>query len=226
VLARTRVLLVPSSYESWGRAAVEAMAAGIPVVASPTPGLVEALGADWPFFAPHTNLDAWERALVELDDPVRYAEASSAALARAEQLDGLGRSDLDTWDVLCRRAARTTVERMAAHDPFRAHSAPAAAQQPEQSAEPVEPASEVPELAADVAEWIAAADDDAEARRRADVAWAAEAARPAGIRKTVADAVTRTLDAAQSAADAQEAREGGEDAGAPESGAEQGESAP
>ncbi len=43
VLARTRVLLMPSSYESWGRIASEAMSAGIPVVAHPTPGVVEHL---------------------------------------------------------------------------------------------------------------------------------------------------------------------------------------
>lgn len=44
VWAETAVLVVPSEYESWGMVAVEAMASGIPVVASDTPGLREALG--------------------------------------------------------------------------------------------------------------------------------------------------------------------------------------
>ena len=44
VYSRTRVLLVPSSYESYGRVAVEASVSGIPVIATGTPGLREALG--------------------------------------------------------------------------------------------------------------------------------------------------------------------------------------
>lgn len=41
---RTRVLLAPSEHESWGMTAVEAMCNGIPIVASPTPGLRESVG--------------------------------------------------------------------------------------------------------------------------------------------------------------------------------------
>ncbi len=44
VYGRSRVMLMPSLYESWGRVAVEALASGIPVIAHPTPGLVESLG--------------------------------------------------------------------------------------------------------------------------------------------------------------------------------------
>ena len=32
---------MPSDYESWGRTATEAMCSGIPVICSPTPGLLE-----------------------------------------------------------------------------------------------------------------------------------------------------------------------------------------
>ena len=41
VYKQTRLLLVPSAYESWGMACGEAMANGIPVICSPTPGLKE-----------------------------------------------------------------------------------------------------------------------------------------------------------------------------------------
>lgn len=44
VYRRTKVLLMPSQYESFGRVAVEAAASGIPTIASNTPGLREALG--------------------------------------------------------------------------------------------------------------------------------------------------------------------------------------
>lgn len=38
---RTRILLMPSAYESWGRTATEAMCSGIPVICTPTQGLKE-----------------------------------------------------------------------------------------------------------------------------------------------------------------------------------------
>lgn len=41
VYRKTRVLLMPSAYESWGRTATEAMCSGIPVICTPTPGLKE-----------------------------------------------------------------------------------------------------------------------------------------------------------------------------------------
>jgi glycosyltransferase involved in cell wall biosynthesis len=45
VYAQTAILLMPSSYESYGRCAVEASCSGIPVIAHPTAGLREALQA-------------------------------------------------------------------------------------------------------------------------------------------------------------------------------------
>lgn len=44
VYGRTRILLMPSESETWGRCAIEAAISGIPTIASPTPGLREALG--------------------------------------------------------------------------------------------------------------------------------------------------------------------------------------
>jgi len=44
VLRKTKVLLMPSGYESYGRCAVEAACAGVPSIVHPTQGLWEALG--------------------------------------------------------------------------------------------------------------------------------------------------------------------------------------
>lgn len=97
VYARTRVLLVPSDYESWGRVAVEALCSGIPVVAHPTEGLLESLG-DGGIFCDRDDMDAWEAELARLDDPAEYARASAAALARAEELSRITLEDLATWE--------------------------------------------------------------------------------------------------------------------------------
>lgn len=94
VYARTRVLLAPSSYESYGRVAVEAMCSGIPVVAHPTPGLMESLG-DAGIFADRDDLDAWEAAVKRLFSPKVFPQASRAATARAEELDP--KPELDAW---------------------------------------------------------------------------------------------------------------------------------
>lgn len=104
VYARTRVLLMPSDYESFGRVGVEAMASGIPVIAHPTPGLRESLG-DAGTFCDRDDPDEWMAALGALDDPDRYAEASAAARARAAELDAQTRCDLVTWDRTIRLAA-------------------------------------------------------------------------------------------------------------------------
>lgn len=94
VYARTRVLLMPSSYESWGRTAVEAMASGIPVIAHPTAGLVEACG-DAGIYCDRTDLAQWTAALRALADPDCYAARSALARRRALELDPT--QDLNRW---------------------------------------------------------------------------------------------------------------------------------
>lgn len=44
VYKRTKILIMPSDYESWGMTATEAMCNGIPVICTPTPGLKENCG--------------------------------------------------------------------------------------------------------------------------------------------------------------------------------------
>jgi hypothetical protein len=63
----TRILLMPSAYESWGRVAIEAAHSGIPTIAHPTPGLRESLG-DAGLFVDRTDTDGWVRELQRLDD--------------------------------------------------------------------------------------------------------------------------------------------------------------
>lgn len=94
VYARTRVLLMPSRYESWGRVGVEAMASGIPVVAHPTPGICEMLG-DAAILADRDDLDAWLSTLEQLLRPTEYQSASERALERSAALDP--HDDLVAW---------------------------------------------------------------------------------------------------------------------------------
>lgn len=101
---RTRVLLAPSVYESFGKAAAEALAGGIPVIAHPTPGLRESLG-DAGIFVDRDDIDAWVAALAELDDPKVYAEASVQARARAVELEAMTRAQLETFETWLEKLA-------------------------------------------------------------------------------------------------------------------------
>lgn len=105
VYARTAVLLMPSSYESWGRTAVEAMASGIPVLAHPTTGLLESLG-NAGVFIDRDDVSAWEqnvRAL--LSGNGSYQAARADALRRSMQLDIASDHDLENVELAFRRAA-------------------------------------------------------------------------------------------------------------------------
>jgi glycosyltransferase involved in cell wall biosynthesis len=94
VYAKTKVLLMPSAQESWGRTAVEAMCSGIPVVAHPTEGLCESLG-DAGIFADRTESNAWIGILKKLTDDGEWKVASKRAADRAKALDPA--DDLAEW---------------------------------------------------------------------------------------------------------------------------------
>ena len=87
VWARTKLLLMPSSYESYGMVGVEAMASGIPVVANPTPGLKESLSYAG-IFPPNSSLRAWRYTIEKLmTDDALYEKHSKLALQRSKELD-------------------------------------------------------------------------------------------------------------------------------------------
>ena len=103
VYARTKVLLMPSSYESWGRVGVEAMASGIPVLAHPTPGLCESL-ADAGVYADRNDLDGYEATLRQMLTQGEYRLASKRAKARSAELDPA--EDLAAWCAAVEGATR------------------------------------------------------------------------------------------------------------------------
>lgn len=86
VWAQTRILLMPSAFETWGMVGVEAMCSGIPVIAHPTAGLRESLG-DAGIFVDRDKPAEWADAIRRLDDPAAYRAASERALERVRQLD-------------------------------------------------------------------------------------------------------------------------------------------
>lgn len=79
-------MIVPSKYESWGQVAIEAAACGIPVIASDTPGLRSSL-ADAGIFCERNDIDAWVKAISDLQEPKAYAKWSKKAKERAVELD-------------------------------------------------------------------------------------------------------------------------------------------
>ncbi len=93
VFRKTKILLMPSDYESYGRVGIEAACAGIPTIAHPTTGLKEAFG-DAGIFIDRNDIAAW---YVEVDrlltDDIYYKQRSDAVQALANSLDPEGEFD-------------------------------------------------------------------------------------------------------------------------------------
>lgn len=103
VYRKTRVLLMPSAYESWGRTATEAMCSGIPVVCTPTPGLKENCGDAAVYVNRRKkpveidgvythddddyDLEPIIKAIKKLDDKNYYKKKSEQCRVRANQLN-------------------------------------------------------------------------------------------------------------------------------------------
>lgn len=83
----TKILIMPSRIETWGRTAVEAMSSGIPVVASPTPGLQECCG-DAAIFIDRYNIEEWVSTIRKLtNDREFYNRQSFKSAERSRALD-------------------------------------------------------------------------------------------------------------------------------------------
>jgi len=97
VYKKARLVIMPSSYESWGRVAIEASCSGIPVIASPTPGLKESLDYSG-HFADHDDVAGWVEQILMLDDLKRYQEYSKLAKQRAAELSTEFSSQMEVLD--------------------------------------------------------------------------------------------------------------------------------
>lgn len=87
IYGQTKILIVPSGYESWGRVIHEAMINGIPVIATPNPGVKEC-GGDAVVYLDRMMLLPWMREIRRLmDDPEYYKQRSEAGLKRAAELN-------------------------------------------------------------------------------------------------------------------------------------------
>lgn len=97
VWAETRIYVQPSVYESFGKAAAEAMASAIPVIAHPTDGLLESLGSAG-IFADRDDPDAWVEAIANLDNPKTYRHQAGAVRARAVELEKITIDQLEQFE--------------------------------------------------------------------------------------------------------------------------------
>lgn len=95
VWKQTRLLLMPSVYESYGMVGPEAYASGIPVIACPTAGTKEALGDAGLFVRPRKNIDGWVN---EVNAAIaNYRGMYRLALQRSGELDYQLEWELTEW---------------------------------------------------------------------------------------------------------------------------------
>lgn len=91
IYSKTKILLVPSIYESYGRVAVEAMSYSIPVIASNTPGLQECLGPTGTF-VDREDLIGWSTEIQRINH--NYDDHQSRSLNRYLDLQDQTVADL------------------------------------------------------------------------------------------------------------------------------------
>jgi glycosyltransferase involved in cell wall biosynthesis len=95
VYRKSRIVIMPSTYESFGRVAVEASASGIPVVVTNTPGLREALDYAGLFIMNRDNIEEWVKAIEDLDDDELYKKVGSLGKKRAKEITAQSERELE-----------------------------------------------------------------------------------------------------------------------------------
>jgi len=100
VYAKCRILLAPSVWEeAYGRVATEAQISGIPVVASSSGGLPEAVGAGGILLDPKQPIADWAAAVRRLWQEGRhYEELSAAAVAHAARREISSAYQIAAWE--------------------------------------------------------------------------------------------------------------------------------
>lgn len=84
----TRIVIMPSEYESWGMVATEAMANGIPVICTATPGLMENTAGKM-LYCDRRDIPGWIKKIQSLDHRPYYNRFRNAGRERAKELDPL-----------------------------------------------------------------------------------------------------------------------------------------
>jgi glycosyltransferase involved in cell wall biosynthesis len=106
-LARSDVLLQPSKYDAFGLTAAEALAAGVPVIATTEVGAIEEVDRQVATAVKPGDVDAMAGAIADMLERLRGHRGEMSALARAEA------RRLFAPDVVCRQIA-TALETVAA----------------------------------------------------------------------------------------------------------------
>jgi glycosyltransferase involved in cell wall biosynthesis len=84
--SKSKIIIMPSFYESWGRVAIEAAASGIPVIAHPTPGLKESLGDSGIFIDRDDIASLVETIRSLVDNSAEYEKYSKLVKARSNEI--------------------------------------------------------------------------------------------------------------------------------------------
>lgn len=110
LMAGSDLLVLPSEFEGLPLAVLEAMAIGLPVVATDVPGTAEALGPDHPWLVPPRRSRALADALAQaLTDPARRAAVARNSRERWAATFTAARMAADTLDIY-RRVSRQRSE--------------------------------------------------------------------------------------------------------------------
>lgn len=84
VYAKSKIVIMPSSYESYGMVAAEAMASGVPVIVSDTPGLTENVSYAGAKVSVE-DLQSWSEGVFWLNNETMHKDMSRFAIRRAKE---------------------------------------------------------------------------------------------------------------------------------------------